>query len=172
MKKRNLLILLVLFSLMLTVFGCEKKVTPPNTPSTDKVIDKLFIKEGFRITLTSEYEETPGNGFTYSFETKELAVLVYDDLFTNFEEEGLEGEKLTTVDYCDLFISEHNLSESVVSQENDLTTFIYNTESWTFLASVYKAKDCFWVVQFACPKGQLEANQAAFIKYAKSVAVK
>ena len=56
-----------------------------------------------------------------------------------------------------------------------MTTFEYTflneelNQTYTYFCVTFKAKDAFWLVQFACLEGKYDKYQEKFVEWAKTV---
>lgn len=133
---------------------------------------KEFTSNGMSITLTNKFVETNVQGYTVCYDSSNAAVFALKEAFTL--QAGLSD--LSLDEYAQLvYQANSSKSPNPIATENGLTIMEYsflNTEenqTYCYLATMFKADDAFWLVQFACKENAYEAQRPQFIEWAKSV---
>lgn len=143
--------------------------------SCNNITDEVFEKDGFSITLTSEFIEKQYENYFVSYDSKNVAVFVIKEPFS-----ALEGfEDYTLGRYADLMkknCTKDNVTPSEITEADGVTYFEYsffNKEgvSYKYLTAMYKGDDAFWTVQFATPISEYEGFKLQILEFAKSVKV-
>lgn len=137
----------------------------PSKPQT-------FSAEGMQITLTDEFEQLPFDGFTACFGSKNCAVYTIKEEFTLAE--GFED--LTLEEYGEIVI-DSNPNASAAKQEigSGFNYFTYDftnpedNKTYTYLITMFKAPDAFWIIQFATPQKNMERALPTYLEWAESV---
>ena len=156
------LLVLVLFVIAGTAAGCSFSSAPK---------EKVFSSNGMNITLTEAFKEATAENFTVAYDSKTVAVFALKEPFTLAE--GFEDNTLDQ--YADLVIRSNGLSSSQKKTGNGLIWFEYdfdnpeNKNTYHYFSYVYKAKDAFWLVQFATLKSNAEKSSQEITNWAKSV---
>ena len=134
--------------------------------------EKTFSKAGMSITLTSDFEEKELESLTVYYESSNAIVAVLKEEFTLFDSLDLAAEDLTLNDYADLVLANNGLNAEI-KEANGLVYFNYekdaNGKSNTYLATVYKADDAFWLIQYCCPTDDYQKMEPGFIEWAQTV---
>ena len=148
---KKLLSVLLLATMLLTFCACQS-ATP-----------KEFSAAGMTMTLTSAFKENTQQGYTVCYDSKDVAVFVLKEKFTgkmvtvdsatgNFKKDS----ELTLNEYTRL-VRQANITKnpSSAKEVEGLTTFEYTflneelNQTYTYFCVTFKAKDAFWLVQFA-----------------------
>jgi len=139
-----------------------------------KPTEKTFTKEGFSITLTSNFTEKDVVSQTAYYQSSSSYVFALKEEFSLFESVGINAADYTLDDYAKL-VMENNSVAAALDKKDGLTSFIYekhvNGKDITYLATVHKGADAFWLIQFACETKDFGNFQNQFIKWAKTVKV-
>ncbi len=165
--KKILAILLVAITLVSFVGCLDTKVYDAKA--------KEFTKEGLVITLTEKFVETAVENYTVAFDSKEVAILALKEEFSLAEGFGDN----TLEEYADLVrlandsaqnISDVKDTEGIISFEHEAENKEEN-KTYRYFSAMYKGKDAFWLVQFACEESKYEEYKPYFIQWAKTVEV-
>lgn len=132
---------------------------------------KTFSSDGMTITLTNEFYETDIEGYTVTYDSKNVGVFVLKEEFTLAE--GFENYSLE--EYADLVIENNNLESSEIKTGEGLTYFEYEfvnsetNDTYRFFSYVYKTDDAFWLVQFALLNKNVDSFSQQITEWAKSI---
>lgn len=158
---KKIISLFLVLATLLTFAGCSIK---------DRK-DKVFTCEELSIVLNDGYVETQVEGYTACFDSSTVAVFVLKEEFSlmaGFEDYTLEQ-------YADLVLQANSIRNPQRADTDGLTCMKYsyfNTEKnqdYTYLASLYKSDNAFWMVQFVCESEDYPEHEAYFIERAKTV---
>ncbi len=139
--------------------------------SNKKPEPKDFSSDGMTITLTDEFVKTDIENCTVAYDSKNVAVFALKESFSlvdGFEDYTLEQ-------YGDLLLQNNNLSSFELEKIEGLTGFEYEftnpdtKDICRYFSFIYKAKDAFWLVQFATLTENADANKSRIIEWAKTV---
>lgn len=137
-----------------------------------KAKPKDFVKDGLHITLTDDFTATEMEGFTACYSADDAVVLVLKEPFTLAD--GFEN--YTVTQYGELVIQKSNYSsQTKLEQQDGLNYFEYrykneqNQQEYHYIATLFKSKDAFWLVQFAVPQTGFEEQRPQLMQWAKSV---
>ncbi len=143
--------------------------------SCNNITQEVFEKDGFSITLTSEFLEKEYENYFVSYDSKNILVAVIKEPFSALE--GLEDYTLGRyADLMKLNCTKDTITPSDVTETDGVTYFEYsffNKEgtSYKYLTAMYKGDDAFWTVQFATPLSEYEGFKIQILEFAKSVDV-
>lgn len=169
MKKHRLPIRPVSFaitSLMIAAFACGCGAAAGAKP-------KDFSKAGMTITLTDDFQEKEIVSQTATYYTDEYMVVALKEEFSLFQQAGLQTD-ITLEDYAGLIRQNNGIlsTSSAVSEEDGVTYFKYekevNGKNISYMATVFKGSDAYWLIQFACETQYFEQSSAQFLKWAKT----
>ena len=141
----------------------------------NNITDEVFEKEGFSITLTSEFLEKEYENYFASYDSKNILTVVIKEPFSS-----LEGSADYTLDrYAELMkasCTKDNITPSEIVKADGVTYFEYSAfnkekASYKYLTAMYKGDDAFWTVQFAVALSDYEGFKLQILEYAKSVKV-
>lgn len=141
----------------------------------NNITEEVFTKDGFSITLTSEYREREFENYFVGYDSKNVLVTVIKEPFS-----ALEGfEDYTLAQYADLMkqnCTKDNVTPSEITEADGVTYFEYsffNKEgtSYKYFTAMYKGDDAFWTVQFATTLSEYEGFKVQMLEFAKSVEV-
>lgn len=160
---------LVLIGTLLTT-GCSVRF------SIFSSAPKEYSKNGITLTLPGNFSETEAEGYDYALESRDVAVMVLKERFSDYEALGVSVSDMTLFDYAGLIITANGLPESTpISTADGLTSFTYEREvdgdEFYYYSVAYKGSDAFWIVQFVCIAKDKNDKQSDFAEYAKSVVV-
>lgn len=137
-----------------------------------KAEPKDFVKDGLHITLTDDFTATEMEGFTACYSADDAVVLVLKEPFTLAD--GFEN--YTVAQYGELVIQNSNYSsQTKLEQQDGLNYFEYrykneqDQQEYHYIATLFKSKDAFWLVQFAVPQTGFEEQRPQLMQWAKSV---
>lgn len=137
-----------------------------------KAEPKDFVKDGLHITLTDDFTAIEMEGFTACYSADDAVVLVLKEPFTLAD--GFEN--YTVTQYGELVIQKSNYSsQTKLEQQDGLNYFEYrykneqNQQEYHYIATLFKSKDAFWLVQFAVPQTGFEEQRPQLMQWAKSV---
>ncbi len=137
-----------------------------------KAEPKDFVKDGLHITLTDDFTATEMEGFTACYSADDAVVLVLKEPFTLAD--GFEN--YTVTQYGELVIQKSNYSsQTKLEQQDGLNYFEYrykneqNQQEYHYIATLFKSKDAFWLVQFAVLQDDFEEQRPQLMQWAKSV---
>ena len=137
-----------------------------------KAEPKDFVKDGLHITLTDDFTATEIEGFTACYSADDAVVLVLKEPFTLAD--GFEN--YTVTQYGETVIQKSNYSsQTKLEQQDGLNYFEYrykneqNQQEYHYIATLFKSKDAFWLVQFAVPQTDFEEQRPQLMQWAKSV---
>ena len=132
---------------------------------------KDFSAAGMTITLTNAFTEKELASATSYYESTTSIVLTLKEEFSLFEQNGISTD-ISLKEYAELIAYNNGFDVEII--ENDgLTYFTYentaNGKDFTYLATVHKCSDAFWLIQFACESKNYEKLSKDFMTWAKSV---
>ena len=133
--------------------------------------DKTFSADGMTITMTDEFKETEFEGFTATYESRDVALFVIKEPFTLAE--GIEN--ITLEEYAGLIFKNNGIEPTEIKKEDGLTYFEYEflnpdlNETFSYFSFIFKTDDSFWLIQFATAKKNAEENRADILSWARSV---
>ena len=111
-------------------------------------------------------------GFTACYSADDAVVLVLKEPFTLAD--GFEN--YTVTQYGELVIQKSNYSsQTKLEQQDGLNYFEYrykneqNQQEYHYIATLFKSKDAFWLVQFAVLQDDFEEQRPQLMQWAKSV---
>ena len=135
--------------------------------------EKEFSKEGFTITLTDAFKEQEIATQTVAYASSKVSVTALKEDLSAFKDNNMDTD-ITLKDYAELVIAANGL-DSEAEEKDGLVCFTYDKslsgQNFTYLATVFKGSDAFWLVQFGCENSQYDALKEDFVKYAKTVKV-
>ena len=158
MKRIVALVLVTL--LLISVCACEDSGA------------KTFTQDEFSITLSEDYGMVPHVSYFVSYETADKkAVLVTKD--RKFIVEDIAGKtNLSLLEYANLVI-ETNRKGNDPNETDGVIWYTYTDNAgFTYLATVHKSQEAFWLVQFVCETTEFDDLKDTFFTYAKSVSIK
>ncbi|MGL5514158.1 MAG: hypothetical protein ACRDBM_13105 [Sporomusa sp.] len=134
---------------------------------------QTFEKDGMTITLTDQFTEKDYASYTVCYESSESLVVALKESFTLFEQVGVSTD-ISLVEYGELVMSSNNFEATIEETEN-ITYFTYekqvNGEDYTYMATLHRGADAYWLIQFACETKNFEKLQSQFIDWAKTITV-
>lgn len=144
----------------------------------DGTIDRLlasnpqeFSKAGLTITLTQDFHEMEVVSQTATYFTPECVVTSLKEEFTLFEQNDLPTD-ISLKEYAEIIISNNALDTKIEGNESR-PCFVYgrqaNGKDYTYLATVFKGSDAFWMVTFACESKNYASSQEQFIEWADTI---
>lgn len=134
--------------------------------------DKTFTQDEFSITLSEDYGLVPRVSYFVSYETADKrAVLVTRNKKETVEEVAGKTD-LSIMEYATLVITINQKGENPHTKDG-LTYYTYTSLTdgihYTYLVTVHKSSDAFWLVQFVCETKEYNDMKDTFFRYAKSV---
>ena len=133
---------------------------------------KTFSKDGVSITLTSQFEELEQEGCVAVYGSRSEAVMIQKEDFSALAEIGINADS-TPLDYANAVIKANELSESTAEERDGMVCFTYTAKSglktYSYLATVHKSEDAFWLIQFSSSDKKFEEKEPTFLSYAKSI---
>lgn len=130
--------------------------------------EKSFTAEGMSITLTNRFRKNDQDGFAVVYDSSKVAVFALKEAFT-----AQYGKDTALEEYAELVIEANSMKDIEIKTENGLTYFIYENEadgkSFSYLATVHKADDAFWLIQLATETENFADMQDTLMTYAKSI---
>ena len=158
MKKRYFALLMLVCLTLALLGGCffEK--------------EKEYSKAGMTITLTTKFTEKELASQTADYESTTALVTALKEEFSLAA--GLE--KYSLKQYTDAVLSQNKISAKIDMPEGkSYYSFSYEKtmsgKTYYYFATTFKAKDAFWLIQFACTTANKEKLQDNFTKWADSV---
>ena len=163
--KKFVAVLLVVAALV-TMASCSGKVYEADA--------KEFTSNGLTITLTDAFVETKQEGYTVCYDSKSVAVIALKESFSL-----AEGVKDWTLEYYADLIKSSNSAHSPSNPVKvgnrmviEYTFFNPNTNvTYHYYTCMYKGRDAFWMVQFACDVNDIEEYKPYMMQWADSVRV-
>lgn len=130
--------------------------------------EKTFTKSGISITLNEDFKEEYISGYDVVYSTNYMAFFAKSEKFNGND----YLSAMSVEDYCDA-VMEANGRKGVSKQKDGLTYYEFNALSdqginYRYIAFIYKADDCFWLVQFAVEENMYDVYEEDVFKYAKS----
>lgn len=136
--------------------------------------EKEFSKDGMTITLTNQFAEKEYITQTVMYESRDSIVTALKESFSALEEAGL-GSDITPEEYAELVIANNMLENCEIQEKEGLTCFQYDRtvdgKAFSYLATIHKAPDAFWLIQFGCLETDFPEKESQFIEWAKTVKV-
>lgn len=132
-----------------------------------------FSKAGLTITLTQDFHEKDVVSQTATYASSKYVVMTLKEEFTALEKSNISTD-ITLKEYAQDLITNNSVDATVEGNESR-PYFIYskqiNGKDYTYLATVYKGSDAFWVVTYACESKNFTSSQDQFMKWADTVKV-
>ena len=128
---------------------------------------------GMSLSLPGNFKEYSVDGQTAAYESNKAIVTVLKETFTDLENAGLELDEASAVeDYAQIVMVNNGLY-TTLEEKDGVTYFVYEMSvddyDISYMATVTKGSDAFWLVQFACESKNFEKQQPDFISWAKSI---
>lgn len=135
--------------------------------------EKTYEVNGIKITMANDMVEKDLVSQTAYLEGDEVIFTALKESFTDLSQVGITEESALK-DYANLILTGNKLDSKVIEDDtNNVTYFTYEKEisgkDFYYLASVYKANDAFWLVNFACEKKNADEYKDKFLKWASTV---
>lgn len=158
-----ILIIITVLSPILTALS-EKNDLPQGDGSP-----KEFSDKGITITLTNDFAATDAKGYTLCYDSEKVAVLILKEEFTL--QPG--AEDYTLEEYGNQVIESNKLG-TTLDVLDGITCFRYDhaaskKETYSYLVTLFKTEDAFWMVQFITLAENAETYQSTFLDWAGSV---
>ena len=140
--------------------------------SSDK---RKYSTEEFSIDIPDGFEEKTDLGYDAFYVKDDVFVWAIKDPYS-----GVDGSVEWTIEEYAAVIHSANAEHSPteVYKEGALTLMeytVYNSsksKTFTYLTSMHKGSDAFWIVQLVCEKDDFEEYKPHFIEWAKTIKVK
>ncbi len=162
MKKYAKLICLGL--LLFVVTGCSLS-------SLFKESTKKYTVNGISVTMNDSFYEKDLVSQTAYLESQDAIFSALKEDFTELEVVGITKDS-TLTDYAEAVKTANSFTGNIIEKDG-LVYFTYEKDvsgkSFFYLASVYKADDAFWLVNFACESKNKDEFEPKFIEWAKTV---
>jgi hypothetical protein len=137
----------------------------------DDAQPKDFSKAGLTITLTQAFKERDAVSQTATYVSQRDLVFTLKEDFPSLADVGIPSDT-TLRDYAS-FILENNGIDATLLGSEARPWFTYshqaNGKEYSYLVTVYRGSDAYWVVSFACESGRYTASEAQFQKWADTV---
>ena len=136
-------------------------------------VEKVFTKDGFSITLTNRFIEGEGEeyeGFDIVYDSRDIAVFCLKENFSDF----VDGANLSPRTYGELVLQANQMDTALLTEGEQIYFEYQETidgDDYSYLATVHKGADAFWLVQFACLTENYETLKPMMMQYAASVKV-
>ena len=161
---KKIVVTLLLATLLITSFvSCGKS---ENTNETTFTLDEFSIK------LSNDYGMTPHVSFFVSYETADRQAVLVTRNRIELVEEAAQKTNLSLLEYANLVIQINGKGSNPKSND-DFVYYTYATYTdnthYTYLATVHKSENAYWLVQFVCESDKYEDNQDTYFRYARSI---
>ena len=132
---------------------------------------KEFSADGMKITLNDSFTEKDFDRFTAAFTSESAAVFVTKEAFADYP----DAAGWSVEEYGSAVMSANGVSGTALVADGDLRYFDYEKKAENgmvnkFRSFVFKGKDAFWLVQFACPSAKAADLSGDIFDWARSVA--
>lgn len=128
---------------------------------------------GMTITLPGSFNKKDMEGQTAYFESPTAIVTALKETFDELSAAGLDLSADSTVDEYGQIIIEGNGLSGSLEDKDGVKCFKYEQTvsgtDFSYLGTVTKGPDAFWLVQFACETKNYDKFESDFIKWAKSM---
>lgn len=128
---------------------------------------------GMTITLPGSFVQKDLDGQTAYFESPTAVVTVLKETFDELQGVGLDLNSDSTVEEYGQIVIDGNGLEGSLDDKDGVKCFEYEQEvsgtDFSYLGTVTKGPDAFWLVQFACETKNYDKFQSDFIEWAKSM---
>jgi hypothetical protein len=159
------LVFVVIFGVRALSNGTINALLPSHTQD--------FSKAGLTITLTQDFHEKDVVSQTATYASSKYIVLTLKEEFKILEQSNISTD-ISLKEYAEDIIANNSLDATVEGNESR-PYFIYSRQASgkdiTYLATVFKGSDAFWIVTFACDSKNFASSQAQFMKWADTVKV-
>jgi hypothetical protein len=133
--------------------------------------EKTFSKAGLSITLTAAFNEKSVVAYTGYYESRTSAVATLKEEFSNLRSMGIY-EDTSLREYAQL-VQRANQTRASIEERDGIIYFEYERavagKEFTYLATVFKSEDAFWLVQFFSETKDYNKHRDDFFKWAGSV---
>ena len=155
--------LLLLTVLLFSVCACGKSNT------------KTLTQDEFSITLSDDYGMVPHISYFVSYETADKKAVLVTRNKKDIVEEVAGKPDISLLEYANLVIQTNRKGEDPKTKDG-VTYYTYTSHTdgvdYTYLATVHKSENAFWLVQFVCETKEYNDMEDTFFGYAKSVSIK
>lgn len=158
--KKNFILFLLLFSMLITLSGCA---TDPHNFSTGDLT----------ITLTKQFTEETKSGFDIYLESDSVIFSAIEETYEELENVGYEY--LSLEDYCSELLSSNKIPESALSKRGNYYYFtnektISNT-SYTYVHCMFMGNNSYWLCAFTCKTKDYKKFQDNIMEWADSIVI-
>lgn len=158
--KKLLCVLVSLLMVMSLLVSCGSKA-------------KDFSWQGLTLTLDSSFTtvDTTDESASYANYFKMYVVIITRETFAELSEVEIDTD-MTVEEYAKLSI-EANEFDATVQTEDGVTYYTYTADvdgtEFTYMATVHRLGEAYWLVQFASETADFETAKPQFITWAKTV---
>lgn len=128
---------------------------------------------GMKMTLPGTFTKKDLDGQTAYFESPTAIVTVLKETFDELQAVGLDLGSQSTVEEYGQIVIDGNSLEGTLLDKDGIKYFEYEQQvsgmDFSYLGTVAKGPDAFWLVQFACETKNYEKFQEDFFEWAKSM---
>ena len=141
----------------------------------EKEKEKNFSGNGFSITLTENFQEKEIISVTNYYQSINAIVTALKEEFTLLEAVGINKDS-TIEEYANV-IAYNNQKDYDFKKNTDLDYLYFTYEAtvsgkdYYYYAVIKKGSDSFWLINFACLKGDADDFQPKFEKWASTIKV-
>ncbi len=162
--------LLPIISLLLTCL----LLLPSCAPSVDvrTTAPAMYGEDGIRITLTEGFRKKSVGDYI-GYQAKDVGLLILKEKFSALE----NGDAMTLSEYADIILQKNREAGREIDelkQEDSLIYFAFTASSgrknYTYLVSLYRGPDAFWIVQLFAEESLYAEYSDYFFDALKSVA--
>ncbi len=158
---KHLIKSLIALTLLLCMLLCSCSAKP-----------KLFECEELQMELTNRFREVEQTGCTALYSTNSEVAVLKKEPFASLASTGLT-ESSTLTEYAETVILANELSDTEISEKDGVIYFTYEStvdkKTYSYLATVHKSDEAFWLIQFSCLQKKYAEKEATFFAYAESV---
>lgn len=135
-----------------------------------KVEPKTFTESDFEITLTDKFRPSSAENYTYSYASKDVAVLILKEGRTAFESVGIDS----LTEYADA-VQLANGHDAPIQKDEGYLYYEYqytnpNTGvTYHYITTMHKGAFNFWIVQFVIEEENTEEYRETVLEWARSV---
>lgn len=155
---KKYLIVFLLLSLCLTACGNDAAMVP-------------HTHDGLTISIPEDFIDLSGEEFAgtlnFVYGLDPIAVNGLMEPKSTFEACGLE---LDAQRYGEFVIMANKVTAELV-EKDDILTFTYASNGYTYVVTVWETEDAFWTVQAYCPTEDFKASEKDMWKILSSVTV-
>lgn len=173
--KKSMVISLIACAVILAL-GIGAKMLFDKKDNAKSSAPAEYTVDNMTITMTKGFEALEVEGYTGSFYCNEVVMSTIQEKFADYEYYFPDIADWSVEEYADLSVSANGNYE--LKKNGDIPYFEFTSpneltkEDYYYMASMYKAPDAFWIVQFAVPESEMNEYQPIFLDWAKSVKFK